>query len=164
MSKIIVCDLEANGLLDTVTKVHCLVAQELGTDKYYEVTGTNQEIGTRFLRAVKAGYTYVFHNGYGYDFPVLGTLCGVSSSFYPDRIAGTDVQIIDTLALSRELWPERPGGHSLAAWQERVTGKKPIVEDWENQPLEVYLNRCREDVNLTGNVLIQLMKEAEIEY
>ena len=86
-----------------------------------------------------------------------------SSDIYAPFWGKWDCQIIDTLVLSRELNPDRMGGHSLKAWEERVTGKKPLVEDWEDQPLEVYLHRCREDVKLTGNVLLALLKEAEID-
>lgn len=159
---IIICDLEGNGLLDTITKVHCICMQELGGDKFYVCTGDNQEIRSSFLRAVKEDYTYVFHNCCGYDLPVLESVLGISYSIAPDSINQTSVQIIDTLALSRELWPDRPGGHSLKAWQHRVTGRKPEVEDWEDQPLELYVERCKSDVELTGNVFIQLMKEAGI--
>ena len=161
MSKIIIGDIEANGL--TPDKIHCAVFQELGSETYYECMGSNQEIGTGILKAVKAGYTYVFHNGIGYDFPVLESLCGISYSIAPDIIAGRDCQIIDTLVLSRELNPDRLGGHSLKAWEKRVTGKKAPVDDWEDQPIEVYVERCKADVELTGNVLLALLKEAGIE-
>ena len=161
VSKIIVWDTEANGL--TPDRLHCIVMQELGSDHFYECTGTNDEIGKQFLKGIKEGYTYVAHNQLGYDFPVLESLCGIGYSIAPDIIAGRGCQIIDTLVLSRELNPDRLGGHSLKAWEERVTGKKPLVEDWEDQPIEVYLHRCREDVKLTGNVLLALLKEAEIE-
>lgn len=160
MSKIIICDLEGNGLLDTITKVHCICMQELGTDKMYTITGEFRE---KYLKGIKQGYTYVWHNCLGYDFVVLDSLYGIRYSIAPDSINQTSVQIIDTLALSRELWPDRPGGHSLKAWQHRVTGRKPEVEDWQDQPLEVYVERCKSDVELTGNVFIELMKEAEIE-
>ena len=158
-SKIIVWDLESNGL--NPDKVHCIVMQELGTDNVYEITDNFRD---NFLKAVREGYTYVAHNGLGFDYEVLKMLFGIEYTVAPDTINGVAVQHIDTLALSRELNPDRIGGHGLAAWQERVTGHKPEVQDWEDQPLEVYLNRCREDVNLTGNVFIELCKEAEIEY
>jgi hypothetical protein len=158
MSKIIICDLEANDL--TPDRIHCICMQELGTDNMYEITDNFRE---NYLKAIKPGYTYVWHNGIGYDFPVLESLHGISYSIQPDCINEIPVQIIDTLVLSRELNPDRIGGHSLKAWEERVTGKKVPVQDWEDQPIEVYLDRCRGDVILTGNVLEALLKEAEIE-
>jgi hypothetical protein len=160
VTNIIVADLEADGLLEDATKVHCICMQELGTDKVYEITENFKE---NYLRAIKPGYTYVWHNALGYDFPLVDRLFGVSYSIAPDSIADTDCQIIDTLCMSRELFPDRPGRHGLKAWEERVTGHKPEVEDWKDQPLEVYLERCRADVELTGNVFEELMKEAEIE-
>lgn len=99
----------------------------------------------------------------GYDFPVLESLHSILYYTRPDTIQEIPVQIIDTFVLSRELNPDRLGGHSLKAWQERVTGHKPEVDDWEDQPLEVYVDRCKNDVILTGNVLEVLLEEAGVE-
>src|SRR6056297_2772861 len=95
MSKIIICDLEANGL--EPDKVHCAVLQELGSDSFYECTGSNETIRTNLLRAIKEDYTYVWHNGLGYDLPVLESCCGISYSIAPDLFNQTSVQFIDTL-------------------------------------------------------------------
>jgi len=159
VSKIIVGDIETNGL--NPDRIHCIVLQELGSDKPYVITDNFRD---NYLKCIKEGYTYVFHNSLGYDYPVLESLCGITYSISPDCIAGRDCQIIDTLVLSMELNPDRLGGHSLKAWEERVTGKKPEVDDWEDQPIEVYVERCKADVELTSNVFISLMKEAGIEY
>lgn len=161
MSKIIVCDLEGNGLLNDITKVHCIVMNELGTDNWYEVTHDHKR---RYLKSIKEGYTYVWHNGLGYDHPVLNKLYNINYHVHPDTINGVSVQHIDTLVLSRELWPDRLGGHSLQKWGERLSIKKPEVEDWSDQPLEVYVDRCREDVKITGATLEYLLKETEIDY
>ena len=62
---------------------------------------------------------------------------------------------IDTFTLSKRLYPDRPmayyrgksaGQHGLKAWGIRTGIAKPEVEDWSNQPIEVYLHRCTEDV------------------
>ena len=158
MSKIIVGDCECNGL--NPDRIHCIVLQELGTDTPYVITDNFRD---EYLKCIREGYTYVFHNSIGYDYVVLKDLLGIDYSVAPDTINGIPVQIIDTLVLSRELNPDRLGGHSLKAWEERVTGHKPGVDDWEDQPLEVYVERCKADVELTGNVFIELMKEAGIE-
>lgn len=160
MSKIIVCDLEANGL-DDATKVWCICMNELGTDKWYEVTG--DEMARKYSKAIRQDYSYVWHNGLGYDLPLLLALHNIHYTTSPDSISGIPVQLIDTLALSRELWPDRPNGHGLKAWAKRLGCYKPEIKDWHTLPIEVYLERCREDVKTTCKVLEALTKEAEIE-
>ena len=160
MTKIIVGDIEADGYLEEATKLHCIVLQELGTDKTFTIT---DNFRSSYLKAIKEGYTYVFHNSLGYDYPLVDRLIDVPFTVAPDTIAGVPVQIIDTLAWSRELFPDRPGGHSLKAWEEKVTGHKPAVQDWKDEPLEVYVERCKSDVELTANVFIELCKEAGVE-
>lgn len=160
MTKIIVADLEANGL--TPDKIHCICMNELGTDNWYDITGTNEEIRDGYLKGIREGYTYVWHNALGYDYPVLESCCGIRYSIQPDTIQEVSCEVVDTLVLSRELNPDRFGGHSLKAWEERVKGYKPPVDDWEDQPLEVYLDRCKNDTILTGNVLEALLQEAGI--
>lgn len=159
MSKIIVADLEANGLKPT--KMHCICFNELGTDNWMTLYDDQKSIEKMF-KVLSSGYTYVFHNSSGYDYPVLHNLFGLKYYIQPDMIQDVPCQMIDTLALSRELNPDRIGGHGLKAWEERVTGHKPKVEDWEDQPIEVYVERCKADVELTGNVLEYLLKEAEV--
>lgn len=150
--------MEANGLLDSVTKMHVTCFNELGTDKWVDCY-EYKDVARVFSR----GYTFIGHNIIGYDFPVYDKLYGLQYFIQPDMINDTECQIIDTLVLSRELNPDRIGGHGLAAWQKRVQGHKPIVEDWQDQDIQIYLDRCRNDVILTGNVLEVLLKEAGVQ-
>lgn len=83
----------------------------------------------------------VIHNGIRFDKPVL------------ERILGIEIKakIIDSLALSWYLQPKRPR-HGLASYGEDFGIKKPEVEDWTDQPLEVYLHRCQEDVRINTHL------------
>ena len=65
--------------------------------------------------------------------------------------------IVDTTALSWYLYPNI-GKHGLAFWGERLNIKKPVVEDWNDQPIEVYIERCEEDVKI-NLALWKMMKE-----
>ena len=158
MTKIIVADAEFDGLLDTVTKMHCSVFNELGTDKWMTVTDEKT-----LRKVLSKGYTYVYHNGIGYDFLCYDKLYGIDYGIAPDRFMDKECQIIDTLVWSRRLNPDRFGGHGLEAWTKRVTGKKPVIEDWEGLSLEEYVHRCTEDVKITGNVFEVLLEEAGID-
>lgn len=56
-------------------------------------------------------------------------------------------KLIDTLALSWYLYPNKKL-HGLEYWGEEFGVPKPVVTDWQEQPLEVYVNRCEEDVKI----------------
>lgn len=132
----------------------------------------------KFLRKSK---TLACHNLYGYDLHLLKKLGYLKSfSFYPQSIDGKPVNLVDSLSISRALNPDRMlpmkcpskvfnpvtkkfdtiGAHGLAAWGYRVSNQKPKVDDWRNQPLEVYVNRCFEDVKINELTIVELKKES----
>jgi hypothetical protein len=121
----------------------------------------------------------VCHNIINYDLPVLSRLIGFEYDLSPSHIGGHELEIIDSLIDSRWLWPDRPlpagcpasidnpvtgksdkvGPHGLAAWSYRTGGTKPVVHDWRNQPIEVYVERCMEDARNNKLVFAALIKE-----
>lgn len=180
---ILIFDSEADSLLDTVTKMHCSVFSNYESGKVVEFTD-GQKMKSALEKTAKQGdLTLVGHNILGYDLPLFEKLFEMPCTVQPDTLMGAPVQFIDTLVLSRELWPDRPlpagcpetvynpvtnrhdkiGSHSLLAWTYRVSGTKPQISDWRDQPLEVYLERCRADVDTTTKVFRYLMKEYKIE-
>ena len=68
-------------------------------------------------------------------------------------------KVIDTMLISQFLFPERPGGHSLEAWGEKLGFPKVEHEDWSVFTPEM-LHRCDTDVTLTYLVYQALCKEA----
>lgn len=66
-----------------------------------------------------------------------------------ERVLGVTIKarIVDTLFLSWYLFPNRTK-HGLESWGEYFGIPKPVVKDWAEQPLEVYVNRCQEDVRI----------------
>lgn len=98
--RVVVFDLETNGLLDTVSKVHCLVIWDC-TNK--ELLACNdQERGSPTVAdglAILADpeTLVVAHNGLGYDCRVLKKLFGVGIPWWRQ---------IDTMVLSKVVWPE----------------------------------------------------------
>jgi DNA polymerase III alpha subunit (gram-positive type) len=161
---IMFCDLEANGLLEEADKIHVISVKELGADSCYSMTGTQQEIKDKWLEVLEIkDLTVVFHNGLGYDLPLLEKLFGIPFSVEPDAINGNKVQIIDTLVWSRNWYPDLDG-HGLEDWAKRVGTYKPEVQDWENLPLEVYVDRCENDVLTTEKVFVTLAEKLGVEY
>jgi DNA polymerase I len=154
-------DLEANGLLPTVNRMHCAVVKTKGTGevrKFWPRPGNDYV--KQLLEYLDSFDVLVAHNGIGYDFPLLQKLYGW-------KFKG---KIVDTLIMSRLLNPKRMvpfhcpdkklGPHSLGAWGYRVGRGKPEHDDWENYSPEM-LHRCTEDVEILELVFNELMLEAK---
>ena len=127
---------------------------------------------SEFNEDVKNYDGLVCHNQLHYDLPMLKKFIGLDYDFHPQHVNGHRIQIIDTLVDSRWLYPDRPlprgcpsaiknpvtgksdkvGPHGLMAWTFRTSGSKPVVHDWRNQPLSVYIDRCIEDAK--NNLLV----------
>jgi DNA polymerase III alpha subunit (gram-positive type) len=141
----IVVDIEADNLLPDVTEIHCICTKNIATEQcldFYEDSLTQYSL-------LLQGETLIMHNGIDYDIPLL------------KKIFNFDFKgkIVDTIILSQLLFPERPGGHSLEAWGERLGYPKVEHEDWSKFTPEM-LRRCRTDVVLTAMVYEALCSEA----
>lgn len=128
---IVVGDLEANGLLDTVDTIWCGVFKELGNDNLHIFVKDNEGL-KKFLDSVD---TLIMHNGINYDIPLL------------KKVLDYDFkgQLVDTYVMSMVLKPDRFGGHSVEAWGKRFGMKKTEYEDWENFSWRM-VTRCAKDV------------------
>lgn len=131
--KVLVGDIETNGFLDVLDRMHIAVFYDPATKKTHEFSRVSKL--QKFLDKYRE-YYLVGHNFICYDVPALEKL-GVT---VPNKI-------IDTLPLSFYLHLNRKK-HGLASWGDLVGIEKPEVEEWENQPYEVYQNRCNEDVKI----------------
>jgi hypothetical protein len=47
----------------------------------------------------------------------------------------------------------------LADWGEEFGVPKPVVEDWDNLPIETYIHRCREDVKINTKLWEKIWKD-----
>ena len=71
----LVFDIETNGLLDTVDKVHCLVIKDTETGEVQSFRPHQIEEGVAVLSSALAdGVTIAGHNIIDYDLPVLSKL------------------------------------------------------------------------------------------
>lgn len=159
--RICIGDLEANGLLDTATKVHCGVFKDYKTGEKFKFSPLDGiayvEQMLEFLDSVDV---LIMHNGIGYDWPLLKKLYGYE---YKGKR-------VDTLIMSRTQDPKRRvpvncpnkrvGPHSIEAWGYRVGRGKPEHNDWENFS-PAMLHRCDEDVEIQHLVFDYLKQEGE---
>ena len=149
-------DLEANGLLQEATHVHCGVVKIKGGESRKFRPNQIKDL----LSYLDSFDVLIAHNGIGYDFPLLKKLYGW-------EFKGKKV---DTLIMSRLLDPKRlvpfncpnkkAGPHSIEAWGWRVGRGKPEHNDWTVFS-EDMLHRCSEDVEILELVYDALMREAK---
>ena len=149
----IIFDLEADALLDGITKIHCL-SYSIYDDKEKKEskTLTNYKDIKEFFDIVsyyingelyekeREKLYFIGHNIIGYDIPAVEKILNIKIN---------QDKLLDTLGISWYLYPL--GGkfkHGLEHWGERLGFGKPRVEDWKNQPLEVYIKRCEADVEI----------------
>ena len=155
----LVFDLESDGLLDDVTKIHCLVIYDSETDQttIYNDQG-NQEPLSRGIQRLEDADVLVGHNIIGYDIPVIKK---IYPWFDPEAL------VLDTLLLSRlyhtdmmevdkkRSIPNMPlqiyGRHSLESYGYRLSeykgefGKSTDWQEWSPE-METY---CAQDVLVT---------------
>ena len=130
----IVFDIETDGLLDSLTKVHCMAYVDVDDpSETVRLAHGQHEITEIFKRTDIA----IGHHIIGFDIPAL------------EKVYGTSIncKLVDTYWLSSYLWYSRPR-HGLAHWGEDFGIPKPKVDDWENLTIEEYDHRCTEDVKI----------------
>lgn len=87
------------------------------------------------------------HNITSFDIPVVERILGIKIK----------AKLIDTLAFSWYLYPERGGGkHGLQAWGQDLGIAKPEIEDWHNLTVQEYIHRCEEDVRINQKMWMQM--------
>jgi DNA polymerase-1 len=136
-------DIETDGLKPNV--IWCLCA--IKNDKMYTLEMPTKEMVEELFADVTE---HVGHNIINYDIPAV------------ERILGVQIQgdVTDTLVLSRLYNPSLEGGHSLAAWGERLKFAKGDYCDWTALTAEM-LEYCKQDVRVTEQTLAFLEKALE---
>lgn len=147
-----ICDIEANGLLDSATKIWCMNVYDTVLECWLEFKSHRVDEIPEFLNSV--GGDFCFHNGVCYDIPLVEKL-------YPKwKFKG---RLFDTLFASRILWPDRMhpcGGkspHGIDSWGETFGIKKPKHEDWSKFSEEM-LHRNKEDVRIGAKLYDYICK------
>ena len=145
-------DLETNGLLDEVTRIHCIVAANLTTRKLHKFSTAAGNI-VEGLKLLAGAEELIGHNIMGYDLMVIKKL-------YPTW--HTTAKLTDTLIQCRLIWgnigevdatnqtlpPKLRGRHSLESWGYRLKclkGDYGVNADWETYSKEM-LQYCVQDV------------------
>jgi DNA polymerase III epsilon subunit-like protein len=127
-----VFDIETNGFLDVMTKIHVLAYQREDMEEPV-FTHDYDEMREFFLTED----VVIGHNIIRFDNPAIEKLLGIK----------VNCQVIDTLGLSWYLNHERDR-HGLEWYGEDYGIPKPKVVDWDSLTPEDYAHRCVEDVKI----------------
>ena len=160
-----VFDLETNGLVHELDRVHSLVIRDADTNEVYSCADQPgyDSIHTGLILLSQADML-IGHNIINFDFRALFKL-------FPNLSKKKDCIIYDTLVVSRVLWPELEpideknfshidkkyvGRHSLGAWGERLGVKK--LDFQENQKAETLWDNWSEEMQTycEGDTLVSL--------
>jgi len=146
-----VFDIETDGLLDELTKIHVMSwSNDMG-----EVKHTHDYDEMRYV--LLNSETLVGHNIIRFDIPAIEKVLGIE----------VKARLIDTLALSWYLNHDRMK-HGLEGYGEDYGVPKPVIKDWNTLTPQEYAHRCDEDVKINNRLwrdlsmkLDKLYKDAE---
>jgi DNA polymerase I len=161
----LVFDLETNGLLPEVSTIHCLVIRNIDTDEVETYTSDGVDGITSGLSRLQYADVLIGHNIIKYDIPVIIKL----HPWFQNVLDHPNAPILmDTLVLSRLIWPEirnddfrlrekRPefptkmiGRHSLESWGHRLGNHKGDYDGgWEKLNQEM-VDYCIQDTKVTA--------------
>lgn len=156
----LICDIEADGLYEEATEIHCAVFKCADTDRVWRFRKKESIINM----LEKCTYL-IMHNGIGYDVPLIKKLWDYE---YKGKL-------LDTVLMSREIFKNIPipekmkedyleakkkldGPHSLAAWGYRLGRGKVEHEDWSTFTPEM-MHRCVEDVEITHLLYLHILEK-----
>ena len=157
--KRIVCDVEANGLLNKLTHLWCAVTTDIDTEETLVFSDYSKDADggmKEFIAHLDTCDEIIGHNFIGYDVQAIDLALNY-------KIKAT---VIDTFLMSKLLKFNRltPKGartnHSLEAWGLRLKIAKPSQEQWDVWE-ESMLHRCKEDVRINVALYKVLLKEVE---
>ena len=163
----LIFDLETDGLLDTVSKIHCLVIKDTDTDEVFTYrSGFPYEL-EEGIDHLLSGSLVVGHNVIKYDIPVIEKLYKVSfdhakvfDTLVATRVIWAAIRETDSVRIQKGILPGKLfGSHSLAAWGYRMKNYKGDYDGgWEKFTQEM-LYYCVQDVQVTADLYSRILKK-----
>lgn len=151
-------DVEGDGFLDVVTRLHCIAAKDADTGETFDYGPDAIAEGMELLSKADV---LIAHYGLGYDFPVLEKLHDFKlpierkrDSYIIAKLMKSGQKDADTGLVKRGKLPGKlHGKHSIEAWGHRLGRPKlhADIEDWSKWTPEMH-ERCIGDVD-TQDVL-----------
>ena len=152
--RIALFDIEADGLLDTVSKIHC--AWIINPNNTDQKRGYKPEEIDLFVKHLNTFDCIVGHNIIGYDIPALLKL-GYNLN--------KELRVFDTLVASKLLFNQTI--HSMKSWGEKLGVLKGDfgddgVEQWERFTSEMF-DYCEQDVIVNSAIYQHFCEVAKLD-
>ena len=146
MLRRVAMDIETDAL--DATKIWVVCAEEINTGQKFEFCNltTIKEERDRFVEYCRDIDQFIFHNGIGFDVPIINRLIGHTIDL--DKV-------LDTLVVSRLFDYGIKGGHSLKAWGRRLGDYKLDFKDFSKLSEEM-IEYCHKDVSVTVQLFDKL--------
>jgi DNA polymerase-1 len=169
----LIADLETDGLLDTVSRIHCLVTRDADTGEvraFHENPAIEPRHGSvadgvQYLRHadVRAGHNWAgydelvldkFHPGWKNGGRILDTLVGATVVFPNEHLSALDHG--RSKIPGQAMPPKLLGRHSLEAWGWRMGHRKGAKPQDFATFTQSMLDYCIQDVAVTAELFARL--------
>ena len=161
------CDIETDGLLDSLTTFHVGVIYDSETKTYRRFRDATDFVNYITVGMDK-GYICVFHNGCKYDVPALEMLTGVSlahdnilDTLVLGRLVYSNIEQMDSILIRKGKLPTKLfGRHSLKAYGYRLGILKGTYGEQENawdSYSEEMADYCEQDVKVTVELFEKIL-------
>ena len=158
----LIFDLETDGLLDEVSKIHCLVIKDTDLGEVFTYVNGEDHIDLeKGIASLMHADCIAGHNVIKYDIPVIQKLypwfkvdpSKVFDTLVATRLIWANIKDTDNVLLKQEKLPGKLfGSHSLAAWGYRLGNYKGDYSGgWETFSQEM-LDYCVQDVEVTASL------------
>ena len=139
-------DIETDAI--DATRIWVICAEEINTGQKLEFCNpsTIKEERDRFVDYCRTVDQFIFHNGIGFDVPIINKLLGQTIPLD---------SVLDTLVVSRLFDYSIQGGHSLRAWGRRLGDYKLDFKDFSKLTQEM-IDYCHKDVTVTVKLFEKL--------
>lgn len=171
----LVFDIETDGLLDQMTRIHCIWAADIDTGEFHDFSPLTIRQGIDLLERADE---LVAHNGFWFDYEAIRKLYPdfrpkgrLRDSMAESRLVYANLTDIDFTRLRKkqgDLPKNLIGSHSLKAWGYRLglhkgeyadIMKERGLDPWANWNEEMH-DYCRQDVAVTLE-LVRKIEEKE---
>lgn len=153
----IIFDIETNGLLDTLTKIHCIGTYNTETDELKEYHGVDIP---KAIKLLEEADEVIGHNIVKFDLPAIQKIYPsfklqgkVYDTMLVSKLVYPDIGENDDFRIRKHTFPKAlRGKYSLKAWGYRLKVYKGTYCEkenaWENYTTEMG-DYCLQDVNVT---------------